>query len=210
MQISAHQKFFFEALSNYVNDTQEVGEKLLHFCELISKSNKLYNLTSINSLENMIIKHLLDSLSIKNLLMGKKILDIGAGAGFPSIPLACVCKDKHFFLLDSNNKKIIFLNHAKINLGLENIYSVHERIENYNQESNFDTVVCRSYASLSKIYSNSKKNLREKGIIIAMKGKYPHAEIDDLKNLNKGLNFTVKKLDVPGLNADRHAVIISK
>ena len=43
-----------------------------------------------------------------------------------------------------------------------------------------------------------------------MKGKYPHAEIDDLKNLNKGINFTVKKLDVPGLNADRHAVIISK
>ncbi len=210
MQISAHQKFFFEALSNYVNDTQEAGGKLLYFCELIKKSNKLHNLTSINSLEDMIIKHLLDSLSIKDLLMGKKILDVGAGAGFPSIPLAFTCKDKHFYLLDANNKKIIFLNHAKINLSLENISPVHERIENYNQEKNFDTVVCRSYASLSKIYSNSKKNLKEKGIIIAMKGKYPHEEIKDLENLNKDLNFIVKKLDVPGLNADRHAVIINK
>ena len=210
MQISSHQKLFFEALSNYVNDPHEVGKKLLYFCELIKKSNNLYNLTSINNLEDMIIKHLLDSLSIRNLLMGKKILDIGAGAGLPSIPLASVCQDKHFFLLDANNKKIIFLNHAKINLSLENISPVHERIENYNKEMNFDTVICRSYASLSKIYSNSRKNLKKKGIIIAMKGKYPHEEIKELENLQKDLNFIVEKLDVPGLDADRHAVIINK
>ena len=145
MQISSRQKFFLETLSNYLNDTQEIGRKLLFFCELIKKSNKLYNLTSINSLDDMIIKHLLDSLSIRHLIMGKKILDIGAGAGFPSIPLAFVCKDKHFFLLDANNKKIIFLNHAKINLGLENICPVHERIENYNKEKDFDNKVHQEF-----------------------------------------------------------------
>ena len=210
MQISPQQKILLEALSNYVDDVEEVGERLLNFCILIEKSNKLHNLTSVKGLDDMIIKHLLDSLSIKNLLIGKKILDIGSGAGLPSIPLAFVCPAKNFFLLDSNNKKIIFLNHAKINLSLENIRPIHERIENYNNEKNFDTVVCRSYASLSTIYSNSKKNLKDKGIIIAMKGKYPYKEITEFEALHSGISFNVKKLNVPGLKAERHAVIINK
>ena len=72
MQISPHQKILLEALSNYVDDVEEVGERLLNFCILIEKSNKLHNLTSVKGLDDMIIKHLLDSLSIKNLLVGKK------------------------------------------------------------------------------------------------------------------------------------------
>ena len=76
---------------------------------------------------------------------------------------------RDFFLLDANNKKIIFLNHVKINLAIKNISPIHARIEDFNHETSFDTVICRSYASLSKIYINSKKNLKDKGIKKGMK-----------------------------------------
>ena len=63
---------------------------------------------------------------------------------------------------------------------------------------------------MSKIYINSKKNLKDKGIIIAMKGKFPYQEIEELEALNKSVSLKVEKLDVPGLEAERHAVIIKK
>ena len=112
--------------------------------------------------------------------------------------------------MKENNKKIIFLNHVKINLAIKNISPIHARIEDFNHETSFDTVICRSYASLSKIYINSKKNLKDKGIIIAMKGKFPYQEIEELEALNKSVSLKVEKLDVPGLEAERHAVIIKK
>ena len=208
MQISPQQKILLEALSNYVDDVEEVGERLLNFCILIEKSNKLHNLTSVKGLDNMITKHLLDSLSIKNLLIGKKILDIGSGAGLPSIPLAFVCPAKNFFLLDSNNKKIIFLNHVKISLGIENIFPEHERVENLDGKRSFDTIVCRSFSSLAKIYSRTKNLKKNEGKIIAMKGKFPKDELAELQTLDSKIRLHVEKLKIPGLEADRHAVII--
>ena len=124
--------------------------------------------------------------------------------------MAVICPNKQFSLLDANNKKVIFLNHVKINLAIKNINPIHARIEDFNNETSFDTVICRSYASLSKIYINSKKNLKDKGIIIAMKGKIPYQEIEEIESLNKNVSLKVEKLDVPGLEAERHAVIIKK
>ena len=210
MEISPKEKFFFNALAEFAAGSQEDGHVMLEFCKLIKKSNKLHNLTSIKNLDDMLIKHVLDSLSIKNFLVGKNILDVGSGAGLPSIPLAVICPNKQFSLLDANNKKVIFLNHVKINLAIRNINPIHARIEDFNHETSFDTIVCRSYASLSKIYINSKKNLKDKGIIIAMKGKFPYQEIEELEALNKSVSLKVEKLDVPGLEAERHAVIIKK
>ena len=162
---------FFAALEEYTNSGLQLGNILLNFCKLIQKSNKLYNLTSIIQTEEMLSKHILDSLSINYLIKGKNVLDIGSGAGLPGIPLAVINPDINFLLLDSNNKKIIFLNHVKINLNIKNIDLVHARIEDFNNDVRFDTIICRSYASLSKIYLNSKKHLKDRGIIIAMKGK---------------------------------------
>ena len=210
MEISPKRKFFLNALTEFADDSQEVGNIMLEFCKLVEKSNKLHNLTSIKNLDDMLVKHVLDSLSIKNFLIGKNILDVGSGAGLPSIPLAVTCPNIEFSLLDANNKKVIFLNHVKINLAIKNINPIHVRIEDFNNEISFDTVVCRSYASLSKIYINSKKNLKDKGIIIAMKGKFPYQEIEELEALNESVSLKVEKLDVPGLEAERHAVIIKK
>ena len=204
------EKVFFESLSEYTDNVHKTGNILLDFCELIKRSNKLYNLTSIVETKEMLSKHILDSLSIKHLIKGKNILDIGSGAGLPGIPLAVTSPDKKFLLLDSNNKKIIFLNHVKINLDIKNIDLVHERIEDFNDEIGFDTIICRSYASLSKIYLNSKKHLKDHGIIIAMKGKEPYQELKELREVDKNICFNVETLNVPRLSAERHAIIIYK
>ena len=204
------EEVFFESLSEYTDNVHKTGKILLNFCELIKKSNKLYNLTSIVETKEMLSKHILDSLSIRHLIKGKNILDIGSGAGLPGIPLAVTSPDKKFLLLDSNNKKIIFLNHVKINLDIKNIDLMHERIEDFNDDIGFDTIICRSYASLSKIYLNSKKHLKDRGIIIAMKGKEPYQELKELKEVDKNICFNVEALYVPRLAAERHAIIIYK
>jgi 16S rRNA (guanine527-N7)-methyltransferase len=201
---------FFAALEEYTNSGLQIGNILLNFCKLIQKSNKLYNLTSIIQTEEMLSKHILDSLSINYLIKGKNVLDIGSGAGLPGIPLAVINPDINFLLLDSNNKKIIFLNHVKINLNIKNIDLVHARIEDFNNDVRFDTIICRSYASLSKIYLNSKKHLKDRGIIIAMKGKEPYQELKELSEISKNICVDVKSLNVPGLVAERHAIIIYK
>ena len=209
MQNNNTKDLFFDELKKFTKD-EEIGLKLIKFCEHIDKSNKLYNLTSITKFDDMLIKHILDSLSIKNLIQGKNILDIGSGAGLPGIPLALTLPGKTFLLLDSNNKKIIFLNHVKINLNIININLLHERIESLKTNFSFDTIICRSFAKLSKIYSNSSKHLSKDGIIIAMKGKYPKQELEELIEFDKNVVFQVEKLKVEGLCAERHAVIIHK
>jgi 16S rRNA (guanine527-N7)-methyltransferase len=202
--------FFFKALSEYISNADAVGEKMITFCDLIIKSNKLYNLTSITQIDEMLKKHILDSFSINKLIKGKSVLDIGSGAGLPGMPLAIANPEQQYLLLDSNNKKIIFLNHVKINLDVKNVNLLHSRIEDFRSKDGFDTIVCRSYSSLSTIYLNSEKHLRKEGIIIAMKGKFPERELSELKAIDKNVDYEVKNLKVLGLKAERHAVIIFK
>ena len=202
--------FFFKALSEYISNADAVGEKMITFCDLIIKSNKLYNLTSITQIDEMLKKHILDSFSINKLIKGKSVLDIGSGAGLPGMPLAIANPEQKYLLLDSNNKKIIFLNHVKINLDVKNVNLLHSRIEDFRSKDGFDTIVCRSYSSLSTIYLNSVKHLRKEGIIIAMKGKFPERELSELKAIDKNVDYEVKNLKVLGLKAERHAVIIFK
>ena len=200
---------FLEILDKSFDIGNSIGIKMIELCELIKKSNEHFNLTSITKLEDMLSKHIFDSLSIKHLVSGKNILDIGSGAGLPGIPLALSAPDSNFFLLDSNNKKIIFLNHVKISLEIENIFPKHDRVENFDSDVHFDTIVCRSYASLAKIYINSKKYTDNGGKIIAMKGKMPKEEIAELKKVAGRVDCKIEKLLIPGLDAERHAVIIN-
>ena len=102
------------------------------------------------------------------------------------------------------------MNHVKINLNIINIDLLHKRIESLDPNNLFDTVVCRSYASLVKIYSNSSKHLSKDGIIVAMKGKFPKEEIKELEGLKEDIVINIERLNVAGLSADRHAVIIQK
>ncbi|MBH32516.1 MAG: 16S rRNA (guanine(527)-N(7))-methyltransferase RsmG [Gammaproteobacteria bacterium] len=175
------------------------------YCKLIFKWNKKINLTAIDSYEDMMVKHIADSLSICDLIDGDKIADVGTGAGLPGVPLAIVHPNKNFLLIDSNLKKIDFLNHVKLTLGIENIEPYHIRIEKLPKERIFDTIVTRAYGSLLKLYEDANKNLGKAGRIVSMKGRLPKAEIDMLP---EKLDVSIKKLDVPSLSAERHAIII--
>ncbi len=130
--------------------------KLLQFMERVLEKNKVMNLTSITDPEDFVIRHFLDSLSIYNapaFQSAASVVDVGTGAGFPGIPLAILCPDKHFLLMDSLNKRIRFLEEIREEFALENVHFLHSRAEEMGQSEdyreNFDLCVSRAVAKLS-------------------------------------------------------------
>ena len=183
-----------------------VLEKLLQYIELIQKWSKAYNLTAIHDAQEIARRHLLDSLSIQPYLTGKRIVDVGSGAGLPGIPLALINPDKKFVLLDSLGKKTRFLWQAVQELKLTNVDVVNERAEKYKPAEGFDCIVSRAFTSLKEMLLKTKHLCAPQGVFLAMKGAYPH---DELKEVSA--EFTVvaiHPLQVPGLLEDRHLVCI--
>jgi 16S rRNA (guanine527-N7)-methyltransferase len=184
------------------NQTKQIEQYLA----LIGKWNKAYNLTAIKDPREMVVLHIADSLSINPYLHGKRIIDVGTGAGLPGIPLAIVNPDKQFTLLDSNGKKTRFVTQAVLELGLENIEIIQERAANYQPEHCFDSVITRAFSSINDMLSATKHLCCKDGVFLAMKGAYPQDELDELLN-----GFEIKKIEklaVPGLKAERHLVCI--
>jgi 16S rRNA (guanine527-N7)-methyltransferase len=156
----------------------------------------------------MVTAHLLDSLAARPLLHGEAVLDIGTGAGFPGLPLAIVEPDRRFVLLDSNNKKIQFVQHAAAELGLDNVEAVKARVEDYAPGYRFDTVIARAVAALSRLLELAGHHVGEGGVFIALKGRYP---AEELRNVPAGWDYTITELSVPGLDAgSRHAVLLRR
>jgi 16S rRNA (guanine527-N7)-methyltransferase len=182
------------------------SEKLLAFVGLLSKWNRVYNLTSVRKAEDIVIRHILDSLAVVPYLQGSRILDVGTGAGLPGIPLAIACPRKSFVLLDSSNKKLRFVRQAVAELGVNNIVVEHVRVEDYRPEMRFDTVVCRAFSALQDLCAPAAHLCPTPGHVLAMKGVYPVAEIEALKD--HSVVEEVVSLDVPGLDAVRHLVVL--
>src|SRR5690606_16308789 len=109
---------------------------------------KTINLTAINEPVDMVEKHLLDSLAVQPFLKGARVLDVGTGAGLPGIPLALLDPHRHYTLLDSRSKKMRFLFDVKTRLGMNNIELVQSRVEQYQPDPGFDTIVSRAFSSL--------------------------------------------------------------
>ncbi len=177
---------------------------LLAYLQLLEKWNQHYNLTAIKNPEEMISKHVLDSLSIEPYLEGRRILDVGSGAGLPGIPLAVAHPGCEFVLLDSNAKKTRFLFQASVELGLSNISVVCERVEVYRPSHLFDTIVTRAFTKLVDFVNQAEHLCKSGGCLLAMKGKFPQ---DELKALP--VDFGIVKahsLSVPEINAQRHLV----
>jgi 16S rRNA (guanine527-N7)-methyltransferase len=198
-----------EMLQEYLPDlSSEQIYKLQTYLHLLKKWNRAYNLTSITTSRAMVIRHVLDSLSISPYLKGEHIIDIGTGAGLPGIPLSIVNPDKEFFLLDSNNKKARFLKHAKMELDLDNVAVIHNRVEAYDPPVRFDTAVARAFSSLNEFLVYSKHLLASDGQFLAMKGVYPLSEVECVE---EGYNIEeVIRLEVPDLDAERHVVRVTK
>ena len=166
------------------------------------------NLTAIREISDMISGHLLDSLAVRPFLHGSNIIDIGTGAGFPGLPLAIAEPDRTFTLLDSNGKKINFVQHIVTRLGLENVTPVKARSENYVCNEPFDTVIARALASIPKIIELGGHLLGEKGVLLALKGKYPAEELEQLPDLWR---WESEEVSIPGLSQhSRHIIRLSR
>ncbi len=188
---------------NLALNAQQV-EQLLDFIRLIEKWNKAYNLTAIHGREDMVRLHLLDSLAIASFIEGKRVIDIGTGAGLPGIPLAICLPEIKFTLLDSNAKKTRFVQQAILELKLENAAVYHQRVENYKPEQLFNTATTRAFASLSDIVKLTAHLLDKDGVLLAMKGQKPEAELAQVN-----AKTTLIPVNVPGCEAERCLVKIS-
>jgi 16S rRNA (guanine527-N7)-methyltransferase len=170
------------------------------------KWNKAYNLTAVRDPEKMLTHHLLDSLAVLPHLRGPRVLDVGTGAGLPGIPLALARPDLKFTLLDSNQKKTTFLRQAVIELKPGNVEVVCERVESWNAGTLFNTVVTRAFSGLSDFIALAGRLCAKDGVVIAMKGVYPH---DELAQLPQTFRLcSVVPLHIPGLGAERHAALL--
>ena len=184
-------------------------QKLLDYIALIVKWNKVYNLTAVREPEAMIGHHLLDSLAVLPHLTGRRLIDVGSGAGLPGIPLAIARPDMKITLLDSNHKKTTFMRQACLELGLTNAEVVCERVEQWQPQDKYDAVISRAYSELKEFVRLSAHLVAKGGKLYAMKGVYPVEEIAQLKSAKVEANVKeVIALTVPGLAAQRHLVII--
>lgn len=152
----------------------------LRYIELLAKWNTAYNLTAVKEPEAMLKRHILDSLSVHSFVEGEHCLDIGTGAGLPGMILALAQPEKHWTLLDSNQKKIRFLRHVVADLNINNVELVHARIEAFKPAKEFDTIICRAFAPLSRMLEQTQHLLTTENQLLAMKGKQVDAEIDEL------------------------------
>ncbi len=187
-----------------------VQQKLVHYIQLIARWNKAFNLTAIRDVEEMVSKHLLDSLAVQPYVEGNHILDVGSGAGLPGIPFAITSPDKHFVLLDCNGKKTRFLTQAKIDLKLDNVEVIHQRVEDYQpivdgHRIYFDVITARAYASTADILNSTAHLQNGDTRILVMQGK-----LDEQIDGQQYQLIESHTLDVYGLDAERHLLEIKK
>jgi len=194
-------KNFFE---NYINAFLEENSKV----NLISKNDEKF----------LFEKHIFDSLAIDKFFTwfkpkGEiKLLDIGTGGGFPSVPIALTYNNIEVFALDSIRKKINAIENIKQKLNIKNLHTICDRAENLNEK--YDIITCRAVAPLKIIVKYAIPLLKDNGYFIAYKSVKASEEIEDAKNILKKLNakiINVFEYDLPlKENHVRNLIIISK
>lgn len=182
-------------------------EKILVYVDYLEHWNKTYNLTAIHSKEEMIIKHVLDSLSLYPFMQGTRCLDVGTGPGLPGFMLALALPHIEFVLLDSQIKKIQFIRRMLREIPLNNVSVCHERVEHHKPTQLYDMIVSRAFASLQDMIECTAHLRAPKGYYLAMKGLWP---VDEIAQLPSNFSVDVKALSVPFLDAERHVVIIKE
>lgn len=185
--------------------TDQQKQQLTGYVEMLHKWNKAYNLTSVRQPEQMLVRHIMDSIVVEPHLTGRRFIDVGTGPGF-GVPLAIVRPESHFVLLDSLGKRVRFLKQVQHELGLTNIEPVQSRVEEYQGEP-FDGVISRAFASLDDMLSWCHHlPASGTGRFFALKGSVPEEE---LTRLPAGISLvSVEKLVVPQLDEQRHLVIL--
>ncbi|MEO1766540.1 16S rRNA (guanine(527)-N(7))-methyltransferase RsmG [Thiobacter aerophilum] len=181
--------------------------KLIAYLELLLKWNKVYNLTAVREPQAMVTQHLLDSLSVlPHLGEVATLVDVGAGAGLPGIPLAIARPQLKVVLADASHKKTSFMQQALLELALPNASVRCERVERLRLSAPADAVICRAFADLKEFARLARHLVAPGGRLLAMKGLYPHEELLQLPP--EVVLRDVIPLRVPGLAAQRHLVVM--
>ena len=170
--------------------------------------NTRVNLTAITAPDEVVDKHLLDSLALLPLLKGLAVADVGSGAGFPGLPLAIADPGRRFTLIESTGKKAKFIRHAAAKLALPNVEVILGRAESYRPVRPFDAVVARALGPLAEFVRVAGHLAGRGGRLLAMKGKVPEAELAALPAGWKAV--AVHPVAVPGLDAERCVVELAR
>lgn len=188
--------------------TDQQIQQLVAYVGLLDKWNKAYNLTSVRDPQQMLVRHILDSIVVAPHLQGERFIDVGTGPGLPGIPLAIVMPHASFTLLDSLGKRVRFLRQVQHELGLTNIIPVQSRVEDFPPEPPFDGIISRAFASLQDMVNWCHHLPSAQGQFYALKGVRPDEEI---ANLPAGFCLkSISALKVPELEGERHLVIIGR
>ena len=200
--------------SHLVDGIEEIGlaippetrQRLIDYLTLLDKWNRVYNLTAVHEVEQMVTQHLLDCLAVLPYVSGPRVLDVGSGGGLPGIPFAIVKPNWRLVLLDSNHKKATFLKQACIELNIHNAEASSERVEALARQEQFDLIISRAFSDLVEYTKLTKHLCKPGGVIAAMKGIYPYEELAALPK--DVIVEKVMPIKVPGLTAERHLVLM--
>ena len=190
--------------------TAQQHELLLGYLALLIKWNKAYNLTAVRDPNEMVSRHLLDSLSVMPFIPAdtQRWLDVGSGGGMPGIPLAILHPHKQVTVLDSNGKKTRFLTQVKMELKLDNLQVINSRVEAFQPPQPFDGIISRAFSSMEN-FTGWTRHLGDGNTQwLAMKGLHPADELVALP-----ADFTVESeqaLTVPGCQGQRHLLILRR
>ncbi len=223
VQVKLAAKLEAGLLAMQLNISAEKQAKLLAYLLLIDKWNKVHNLTAIRDPLEMVSLHLLDSLSVLphlQTLPAKALLDVGAGAGLPSIPLAICLPELQVTAIDSVQKKASFMRQVKGELGLLNFHVASGRVEALKREGvngglGFDVIISRAFSELALFVKLTKHLLAKTGLWLAMKGVLPEQELANkefkaLSEVQAGVALVkIEALKVAGLDAERHLVFLN-
>lgn len=198
--------------------TEESLNNLVKFNDMMLEYNKSHNLTSITEEMAVIYKHFIDSLlPYREFEENKKIIDIGCGGGFPSVPLSIINNKLNIMAVDSTKKKTDFVEMVKNDLKIANLSVKNTRIEdlakNPEYRESFDIVISRAVAPLNTIIEYSVPLLKNGGKIVAYKGSNYEEEVETAKNALKILNskvINIKNYYIEEIDAKRVAIIIEK
>lgn len=198
--------------------TQEMQQQFEDYMKLLLEWNEKINLTAITEEDDIILKHFADSLTIsKYIKEGKSVVDVGTGAGFPGIPLKIAREDVNVTLVDSLNKRLLFLQDVIEKLGLQKVQTLHFRAEEFGQNKkyreSFDIATSRAVANLSTLVEYLLPLVKVGGICICMKGSEVKEELEESKKAIQILGGEIEKIEeftLPESDIKRNIVIIRK
>jgi len=190
------------------------------YMELLKEWNKKINLTRITEDDEIIKKHFIDSINLlqfKEIYNAKTMIDIGTGAGFPGIPIKIILPDIEVTLLDSLNKRLVFLDEVISKLNLKNIITIHKRAEEGGRDKNlreaYDIAASRAVANLSVLSEYCLPYVKKGGYFIALKGPKIEEEIEEGKgavNVLGGSIYKVEEVIIEETDLKHNLVIIKK